>query len=253
MTPEQEARYALDFGVARRDLPEEARLAYDRLAEQRAHTQSSLPASHVDSGAAGDQVTMPGWTAWLGTALLFVLGEGGGIVLLPYAFTRWQPGPAWPLAVRALGVALITVGGIVVISGFIRFVTDGVGALQPLMMPNSWRLTFVGPYKYMRNPLYLAIVTAVTGQALLFSRPVLLAYAAVLLAPSYWSFVSSWSRQWPAGSVPSTRHTASKCLAGGHVGHARYSDLAPYVGNSRSRRGDDRGPQSRESNSVAAR
>ena len=34
----------------------------------------------------------------------------------------------------------------------------------------------------MRNPLYLAIVMAVAGQALLFSRPVLLAYAAVVLA-----------------------------------------------------------------------
>ena len=34
----------------------------------------------------------------------------------------------------------------------------------------------------MRNPLYLAIVLAVTGQALLFSHPMLLAYAAVLLA-----------------------------------------------------------------------
>ena len=182
MTPEQEARYALDFGVARRDLPEEARLAYDRLAEERARARPCEPASRAGSGAAGDRVTMPGWSAWLGVALVFVLGEGGGIVLLPYAFTRWQPGPAWPLAVRALGVALITVGGIVVISGFIRFVTDGVGALQPLMMPDSWRLTFVGPYRYMRNPLYLAIVMAVTGQALLFSRPVLLAYAAVLLA-----------------------------------------------------------------------
>jgi hypothetical protein len=30
MTPEQEARYALDFGVARSDLPEDAQLAYDR-------------------------------------------------------------------------------------------------------------------------------------------------------------------------------------------------------------------------------
>jgi protein-S-isoprenylcysteine O-methyltransferase Ste14 len=120
--------------------------------------------------------------AWLGTALTFLLGQGGGIVLLPYAFTHWQPGAAWPLAVRALGVALITVGGIVLISGFIRFAIEGVGALQPLKMPESWRLTFGGPYRYMRNPLYLAIVMAVAGQALLLSRPVLLAYAAVLLA-----------------------------------------------------------------------
>lgn len=182
MTPEQEAEYALDFGVARRDLPEAARLAYDRLVEQRARARPPGPASRGDDGAAGDRVIRPAWVAWLGTALVFLLGQGGGIVLLPYAFTRWQPGAAWPLAVRALGVALITVGGIVVFSGFIRFATEGVGALQPLKMPDSWRFTVGGPYRYVRNALYLAIVMAVTGQALLFSRPVLLAYAAVLLA-----------------------------------------------------------------------
>ena len=129
-----------------------------------------------------NQVTTPGRAAWLQTALVFLLGQGGGIVLLPYAFTRWQSGAAWPLEVRALGVALIAAGGMVVISGIIMFVTDGVGALQPLRMPDSWRLTFGGPYRYLRNAMYLAIVMAVTGQALLLSRPVLLAYAAVLLA-----------------------------------------------------------------------
>lgn len=34
VTPEQKARYALDFGVARSDLPTDAQLAYDRLVEQ---------------------------------------------------------------------------------------------------------------------------------------------------------------------------------------------------------------------------
>jgi hypothetical protein len=35
MTPEQEAEYALGFGVARSDLPRAAQEAYDRLVEQR--------------------------------------------------------------------------------------------------------------------------------------------------------------------------------------------------------------------------
>ena len=34
----------------------------------------------------------------------------------------------------------------------------------------------------MRNPLYLAVALAITGQGLLLSSPVLLVYAAVLLA-----------------------------------------------------------------------
>ena len=68
-----------------------------------------------------------------------------------------------------------------VLTGFVRFATEGIGVPFPAE-PTSRQLTIGGPYRYVRNPLYLAIVMAVTGQALLFSRPVLLAYAAVLLA-----------------------------------------------------------------------
>jgi protein-S-isoprenylcysteine O-methyltransferase Ste14 len=34
-----------------------------------------------------------------------------------------------------------------------------------------------GPYWYVRNPMYLAVLAVVTGQALLLGRPVLLGYA----------------------------------------------------------------------------
>ena len=62
-----------------------------------------------------------------------------------------------------------------------RFATEGVGVPVPVE-PTSRQLTVGGPYRYVRNPLYLAIVVVVTGQALLLSRPVLLIYAAVFLA-----------------------------------------------------------------------
>jgi anti-sigma factor RsiW len=43
MMPEQEARYALNLGVARSDLSEDAQQAYDRLAEQRTRAETSAP------------------------------------------------------------------------------------------------------------------------------------------------------------------------------------------------------------------
>ena len=182
MTPEQEASYALDFGIARSDLPPDAQLAYDHLVEQRARAATTAPVSRANAEAAGGPVVLPRWAAAVGTALVFLAGQGGGVVLLPYAFTHWQPGtPPWPVAVRAIGVALIAIGGIMVLTGFVRFATEGIGIPFPAE-PTSRQLTIGGPYRYVRNPLYLAIVMAVTGQALLFSRPVLLAYAAVLLA-----------------------------------------------------------------------
>ena len=39
-----------------------------------------------------------------------------------------------------------------------------------------------GPYRYVRNPMYLAVLAVITGQALLLSRPVLLGYAAAVAA-----------------------------------------------------------------------
>ena len=182
MTPEDEASYALAFGVARGDLPSDAQLAYDRLVEQQARAASTGPVSRAGGGATSGQVILPRWAAATGTALVFLVGQGGGVVLLPYAFTRWQPGtPPWPVAVWAIGVVLIALGGAVVITGFVRFATEGIGVPVPVE-PTSRQLTIGGPYRYVRNPLYLAIVMAVAGQALLFSRPELLVYAAVLLA-----------------------------------------------------------------------
>ncbi len=35
-------------------------------------------------------------------------------------------------------------------------------------------------YRYGRNPMYLAVLAIIGGQALMLSRPVLLAYAAVV-------------------------------------------------------------------------
>jgi protein-S-isoprenylcysteine O-methyltransferase Ste14 len=182
MTPEQEAAYALRWGIARSGLPPDAQLAYDRLVEQQARAAASAPVPPAGAEAARSPVILPRWVAAVGTALVFLIGQGTAVVLLPYAFTHWQPGtPSWPVVVRAIGVVLIVAGGIIVIWGFVRFATEGVGVPVPTE-PTSRQLTVGGPYRYLRNPLYLAIALVITGQGLLLSRPVLLVYAAVFLA-----------------------------------------------------------------------
>jgi protein-S-isoprenylcysteine O-methyltransferase Ste14 len=180
MRPEQEAAYALDFGVARSDLPEDARLAYDRLVEQRARARAAAPVSRADAGGRG-RVTLPERVAAaVGTALFMPVAAGFGIVLVPYLITHWQSGGPYPLGVRVLGVALIAAGGILFVWGCVRFAAEGVGMPIPTE-PTSRLLTVGGPYRYVRNPLYLAWVMAITGQALLLSRPVLLSYAGAVL------------------------------------------------------------------------
>jgi protein-S-isoprenylcysteine O-methyltransferase Ste14 len=179
MTAEQEAQYALNFGVARSDLPEDAQLAYDRLAEQRA--RAPTPAAVSGADAEDRRVIMPKWVAALGTALFIPL-DGLGLVLLPWLLTQYQPGAhPYPLAVRALGVALIAAGGIVVLVACVRFVTEGIGIPWPFTV-TSGKLIVGGVYGSVRNPIYLAAAVAIVGQALLLSRPVLLVYTAGFLA-----------------------------------------------------------------------
>ena len=112
-------------------------------------------------------------TALLGPALEMVVG--------PLALTGFQLGDgpsAWP--VRAAGALLIAAGALVVIDSLVRFARDGRGTLSPAAPTRD--LVVSGAYRYVRNPMYLATATVISGQALLLQQPVLLALAAVYLA-----------------------------------------------------------------------
>jgi protein-S-isoprenylcysteine O-methyltransferase Ste14 len=179
MTPEQEAAYALRWGVARSDLPPDAQLAYDRLAKQQA------PAGTPPLAApASDYATMPRWVSAVITAVSAPVGGPGLIlVLFPWLITHFQTGaPLWPLAVRALGVALIVLGVLVNIATFVRFPVEGIGTPFPTNPPSSRKVMTGGPYRYVRNPMYVSYFVAIVGEALLLSRPVLFIYLLAVVA-----------------------------------------------------------------------
>jgi protein-S-isoprenylcysteine O-methyltransferase Ste14 len=81
-----------------------------------------------------------------------------------------------PLALRVAGAVLIGCGVGFVLHAFARFVIEGRGTPAPVAPPE--RLVIGGIYRYVRNPMYLAVCSLIVGQALLLGRPVLLAYAA---------------------------------------------------------------------------
>jgi protein-S-isoprenylcysteine O-methyltransferase Ste14 len=73
------------------------------------------------------------------------------------------------------GVVLVAAGVVVLVQAFVRFVAEGVGTPAPVAP--TQRLVVGGLYRYVRNPMYLAVVTTIVGQALVLAQPVLLGYA----------------------------------------------------------------------------
>lgn len=118
--------------------------------------------------------------AAIGTATFFVLAPGvvaGGV---PWLLTRWQvrePLPYW-LPARVIGLALVTIGLAVLASSFVRFVTEGIGTPAPIAPTEH--LVVGGLYRHVRNPMYVAVLAIVVGQALVLGQPALLLYAAAL-------------------------------------------------------------------------
>jgi protein-S-isoprenylcysteine O-methyltransferase Ste14 len=71
---------------------------------------------------------------------------------------------------------VVVAGAIVLVHSFARFVTEGLGTPAPVA-PTE-RLVVGGLYRYVRNPMYLAVGATIVGQALLLGQLVLLLYAA---------------------------------------------------------------------------
>jgi protein-S-isoprenylcysteine O-methyltransferase Ste14 len=117
--------------------------------------------------------------AALGSAVFFLVAPGVVVGLLPWWLTGWELRPA-PMPVRALGVLVLVVSLPVLVSAFVRFVRDGLGTPAPVA-PTE-RLVVSGAYRYVRNPMYVAVIGAIVGQALLLGQTVLLGYAALVAA-----------------------------------------------------------------------
>jgi protein-S-isoprenylcysteine O-methyltransferase Ste14 len=115
-----------------------------------------------------------------GSALFFALAPGVVAGLVPWWLTGWQvrePLGSW-LPLRVAGVVLLAAGAGVLVHAFARFVVEGVGTPAPVAPTRE--LVVGGLYRYVRNPMYLAVLAAIVGQALALGQPVLLAYAAAV-------------------------------------------------------------------------
>jgi protein-S-isoprenylcysteine O-methyltransferase Ste14 len=121
-------------------------------------------------------------TAAAGSAVFFVLAPGVVAGLVPWWLTGWrvrQPLPAWVWwPARVVGGVLVAAGVAVLLHAFARFVTEGIGTPAPVAPTRH--LVVGGLYRYVRNPMYLAVLAVIVGQALVLGQPALLLYAAAV-------------------------------------------------------------------------
>lgn len=78
--------------------------------------------------------------------------------------------------VRLGGFVLALAAAGVLLDAFWRFAWVGRGSPAPVLPPES--LVISGLYRYVRNPMYLAVVSIILGQAIWLWRWELAAYAA---------------------------------------------------------------------------
>ncbi len=98
------------------------------------------------------------------------------LVWLPARMVAWsgveRPPSFGPL--EWLGGALALLGIVPMAWSFLAFVFRGRGTPAPFDPPR--RLVVSGPYRFVRNPMYLGATLSLLGAALFYSSPWLLAY-----------------------------------------------------------------------------
>jgi protein-S-isoprenylcysteine O-methyltransferase Ste14 len=115
-------------------------------------------------------------TAVAGSAGFLVVAPGAVAGLVPWWLTRWRAGAVYPVPVRVTGAVMTGVGAAALLGSFAQFAMEGRGTPAP--SAPTGQLVVHGLYRYVRNPMYLAVLAVITGQALVLGRPVLLGYAA---------------------------------------------------------------------------
>ena len=120
-----------------------------------------------------------------GTIFFLVVAPGVVAGLVPWVLTGWSSsGP--PVWLQAAGWIAVAAGTGVLLEAFARFVSEGIGTPAPVAPTNE--LVVGGLYRYVRNPMYLAVAALILGQAAILGSWLLVAYAAAFLA-TVWSFV----------------------------------------------------------------
>jgi len=118
--------------------------------------------------------------AIFGSAIFLVIAPGTVAVYGPWLISRWRIAPPllgfWPF--RIAGPLLIAAGLPVLLDSFARFAIEGLGTPAPVAPPQH--LVITGWYRFVRNPMYVAVLMLIFGQGLLFGSVRVLEYGVIV-------------------------------------------------------------------------
>jgi protein-S-isoprenylcysteine O-methyltransferase Ste14 len=115
-----------------------------------------------------------------GSILFFFLAPGTVAGVIPWLISGWtfQAPFLGTDATRFFGAALILAALDIILDSFARFALIGEGTPAPTHPTR--RLVVSGYYRHVRNPMYVAVLAAILGQAILFADDRLIVYAALV-------------------------------------------------------------------------
>ena len=118
--------------------------------------------------------------AIVGSAIFLVLAPGFVAVMVPRWISHWRFEAALlglPV-LRFVGGVLLALGAIGLLDSFGRFAIQGIGTPAPVFPTRH--LVVTGLYRYVRNPMYLAVVSTILGQGLVLGNVGLLEYGGLV-------------------------------------------------------------------------
>ena len=118
--------------------------------------------------------------AVVGSEVFLVIAPGFIAGWVPWWISHWQlEAPFFGMQFfRFVGAALLTLGLAGLLDSFVRFALQGIGTPAPVFPTRH--LVVTGLYRYVRNPMYVAVVSAILGQGLLLGNLKLLAYGGLV-------------------------------------------------------------------------
>lgn len=126
-----------------------------------------------------------GWLA-LKNVFFVLLQPGTVVVLIPYMIvkpsTLWAYGGDYFMP-HFIALLLFMVGFLVLLACVIHFIKRGYGTISPAI-PTK-RLVISGPYRYSRNPMYVAVLTMLLAMCILTRSMPLMLYTLGVFAVFY--------------------------------------------------------------------